>query len=604
MGRLPAGLSISIIIAAVSIAFVFGFWQLEWPVGQGLPLLVHLCSALCLFWGTARYLLCGFISESTERSVGRDAQAVLQVAATVTGLVAGIIILYAVVMESLLRTACYRHEETYQAHIWPSGFIDLAFLCLAALLCRRDSKDGRLITVVFWLLAIGCLWGAFQIPAYREVTTSGGSRYAVATDWTFPVMMGWAVIIAAFTGIEGMKIRRRRMLAWPDHLEWLTEPMRCWPGFRYSAGMLAAGVLLLGSLHVINPWTSVAGFLTAIAMLALTNRMWNENLGDMGLALITLAVVSLFMIHLPDRQWQPIDFAMVYTRALIGLAVMTWFWPWLAAVWDQQLDNGRAWTTTGLLIQVANRVGFLVALAGFLISLYLFIWPKLPYAFSFEITWGLVGNLLLVLALFSGVKRTGQPGLAWLALATIGSTAGFLLLRLPHSAVGQWWSLNWPTGLSIAALIAILLNALVARTKKWRVLAEPLYLTGIFLLPILAITGVTFTLPVRMPSWGPSSTFGVLMVVYVLTAFLAGPRSFVAVAAICAVMAGWGLHEITGITIIPFWFFFGILTGVVLFALAYIFEDRLQLRTVRLFKWAGALIALVSLVTGYFAANI
>ena len=100
------------------------------------------------------------------------------------------------------------------------------------------------------------------------------------------------------------------------------------------------------------------------------HRRWNENLADAGLALITLGVVSSCMIGFSRPVWSARGYADILNRALLGLAVMTAVWHWLARVWEQQLDNNRPWTTTGKLVRTARRVGFLIAATGVLIGLH------------------------------------------------------------------------------------------------------------------------------------------------------------------------------------------------------------------------------------------
>src|SRR5690606_26505512 len=106
-------------------------------------------------------------------------------------------------------------------------------------------------------------------------------------------------------------------------------------------------------------------------------RRWSENLADVAIALMTLAVTAAFMLGFNYPSWIS-GFPSILNRAVFGLALMTGVWHWLMGVWKQQLDDGKPWTTAGRLIRCLRRVGFLVGCTAALMSLHLSFWPSLP----------------------------------------------------------------------------------------------------------------------------------------------------------------------------------------------------------------------------------
>ncbi len=609
MGRIPVGLTFSMFVAAVSLGVMTICWNLEWPVERGLSLLVHASSALCLGWAVAGYLLGRYRPGFAARIKGRDLLAVLRIGAMATGLLAVIVMLYAAVTEGLFRTLLSCYEATPKLNVWPSGLLDLGAVACAILVVRRQIRNHELITALFWALIFAGLWAAFQIPAFRVQSEAGVER-AVATRWASLFMVSSAAVIAVFAIAGGIIHRQRRRQAWPDALSILTEPQLDWPGFSYSAGLMAVIVLMLGCVYVILPWTSVAAFLAGGAMLALAARRWNENLADAGLALITLGVVSLVMIGFPaPRWWTAEKYAEVFNRVLVGLAIMTGFWYWLAGVWRQQLDQGQPWTTAGRMIHTTQRVGYLVGATAVLVSLHLSLWPKRPLALDPDNTpdrWvrGLSANGLLVLALTFAARRTGRATQAWLVLLTVASTVVFSLVRSSHSVFGEGWRLYWPIVMAVVAGLMLPLAGLSSRSANWRPFWEPTYLTGVFVAPLAAIAGVSLTEQLTMPQWVPAATFGCLTGVYLLAAVLPGPRTFVAVAVMCAVMGVWSLRLLGGSTTIAPAYFYTMLCGLSVALLASVYQHRKQeaAGAVRLLKWAGGSLAVISMIAGWIAS--
>lgn len=548
--RIPAGLGSSLLVAGVSLAVLGVCWHHEWPAPPGLALLSHVCAALCLLWSLCALCIARLRAPLRDHPIARDAVAVMDVASMVTGLGAINIMLLAAVIELLCRTLYDPFELTLRVELWTSGMADLAAVAGAVAVGWVRGRNPLLITTLFWLLLFAGLWAsALRVPDTVATEASQADMYAIASRWTVLFMFCTSILLAVFTIAGGMADRRRRRLAWPDRLHELNLGPRAWPGFRYSAGLAAAAVLVLGCLFITQPLTVVSGLLAGASALALAARRWEENLADAGIGLMSLAVVSACMFGIPASVQEQPDalYAEIFNRALIGLAVMTWFWHWLAGVWHQQLDDGQAWTTAGRLIRTSHRVGYLLGAVGVLIAVHLAIWPRLPQVIiADDHLWrwvvGLGGHTLLFLALAGSARRTGKATLAWLSLFTVASAVTFILIRQPHAAVTTWWTQHWPLSMPIVALLCLLLAVAAARSRTSRCFAEPLTITGALVAPMGGIVGVLLMDSLNMPGWLPQATFGGLAVVYTLAALRPGARKLLVAAIACAALALWHLR--------------------------------------------------------------
>ncbi len=542
MARFPIGLTISMIVATVTVGcFIIAFSQSLGAATdanpairlmRASPFLVHWACGMCLGWSLLATLVTGQDTKGRLDSPRREAVEVLNVATMVCALIAGIVMVYVAGMEVLLRTMFYQFDRTVHViDFWSFGLIDLAALATALLLSWLRHRHPTLITLLFWTFILIALWVAFVVPALSVRDD----------DWVIWFLLGASLVVAAFTLLEGYFRHHRRWNAWPDHLDHLLADPPAWPGFRLSAGIVAALSLVLGCLLLYHPAIFFSTLLCGICMLVLVGRKWEANLADAGLALITLAVTCIFMRFMPDHALQSPDtwFPEVFNRALLSLSIMCWFWYWLASVWKQQLDEGRAWTTSGRMIFVTERVGYLVGATAGLMGMHLAVWPLFPNvivsdAETYRWIEGSIGYVLLFGALATSAKRTGKETLAWFVLIAAASAIIFAMVRRPHAAVTQIWAANWPLLLAVIGLLALLLSIPAAVSKTRRVFAFPLMMTGAFIAPAMAAVGVTLMRSNTRPDWLPVATMAVLAVLYLVASWRPGPRLFMGVSGICA----------------------------------------------------------------------
>jgi len=488
---------------------------------------------LAFFWAAVGLVARQRHAPTQSRRVLKDLEAVLDVATLVAGLFVVIPMTYTAVTEALARSPfLIDYRKAWLVHLWPTGLLDIGLVLAGTLVVWGRTRSRPLITALFWLLILAGFWLSLQIPSVMHVTTPHGRTYPVPAPWTQALIAWTTGVILAFALAENFYRRWRRVRAWPDHLAYLTETPQGWPGFDYSVAIMGLVVLLLGLVHITWAGSTLSVGLAGSSVLALAHRRWNSNLGDLGLALISVGIVSL-PLRLPLDAYAPTGevFAEIFNRALIGLAVATAFWHWLMRVWTQQLDGRRAWTTAGRLVASARRTGYLCGATGVLVGFHLALWPALPAVATLDNSpwrwgWGLTGEGLLVLALLYATRSTRKTTLAWLTLWALGATATFILVRLAPTQVGSFWRLCWPIVVAILGLVLLPASWITRHSKTWRPFTLPLLLSGVVLAPAAAGMGAILADRVTTPAWMPPATLSVLTAVYLLAAFNPGPRWF------------------------------------------------------------------------------
>jgi len=540
------------VVAGVSVGMTTIVLNL-YPEAGPLQVVTHCAAGLCLAWVAAGFALAYRRPLTAWGTIGGDIQAVLRIAAIVLGLTAVIVMTYVAATEALRRTPyLFDYHARWKVYVWRSGLFDLGLVAAAVLLAWARIRDNQLITVCFWVLVLAGLWLALQLPAFRRVPIDSGGSYPAMTLWARPFMIWNALMIAGFSAIEAVRLHHRRSSAWPDALDKLVTPPPAWPGFDYSVGIVGVVTLILCCVHVVTVSATVSAFVAGVGILAMINRRWEENLADLGIGLISVGIASLPLlgVAIPEHVAAP-WFANVFARLVIGLAIATVFWHWLASVWDQQLDNGRAWTTTGRLIRIVQRVGFLCGAAGVLVAMQLAFWPRFPGVQGLENTvgrwlWGTSAHVLLMGALTFAALRARKATLAWLWTFAAASLVAFVLIRLGDHPIAAFWSDYWPPVIAVLAGVALPIATAAYRSVRWRPFGEPLLLFGLLAGPLAAMTGIVFGSLQTMSPWLPPATFGLLACVYLVASVRPGPRTYLVPAIACALLSAWRLLQLTG----------------------------------------------------------
>ncbi len=153
---------------------------------------------------------------------------------------------------------------------------------------------------------------------------------------------------------------------------WLAEPHRLIeppPGHTWlAAWVVSAGVVVgLAAVRLCDASvTPLAVVFAALAVLVTGHWRGSAALGELGLILVCESIVTGVLAWLPTAP----------AGGLLGMAVAGGYMLWLARFWNQQLQDGRPWTTAGRLIPIARRLSYAVAAGqAFFVALWLFSDP-------------------------------------------------------------------------------------------------------------------------------------------------------------------------------------------------------------------------------------
>jgi hypothetical protein len=153
------------------------------------------------------------------------------------------------------------------------------------------------------------------------------------------------------------------------------------------------------------------------------------------LGLTTVAAAALAVALAPGVQDSlGRGFPVVFNAFMIAMAVMSWLWSWLAGVWRQQLDGGRAWTSAGRLIVHCERFAFLAGCLAVLVGSLMALWPRMdviaaPDSSLGRVAGGVAGHLLLILVLIRNGRVLGRSAFGILTVMSVLSLVLFITVR-------------------------------------------------------------------------------------------------------------------------------------------------------------------------------
>lgn len=353
-----------------------------------------------------------------------------------------------------------------------------------------------------------------------------------------------SAVLVSVTILRDLGYRRRRERAWPNDLDaYLKRYPR--PAALHAFVCLSAGAILtIGVFQLVRPDPAIArnGFLgvltlgaAAWAVLFASYRDWSPTLSELGMALITAgaARLSVGFAGLVSSRANAFEYAdrlpVIFNAVVFAMAIMAALWFWMSRFWDQQLLDGVPWTTTGRMIPLARRTGFVVAAMGVLAAFQLAFWPewvpseKGDASVSRTITAALASTLLAWVAA-QQARRAGSPMMAGLAAAALLATIAIVLVRATDSPIRAWLMQYNAIALSLSCL-PILALAEAAPASRWRAFANPLWFLALLILPAAALLILAGTS--RFPAdWVRPLTLVILCGVYILAGTREGRRAF------------------------------------------------------------------------------
>lgn len=325
-----------------------------------------------------------------------------------------------------------------------AGLWSIGCLFAACAITFLSTGDRRLGTCQLCCAAMMASWASLLAPVLRSTPTGGYQR----TGTTLVLLAALAVLLALAVKIT-RSVQRRRGRIMPSGSGDSAAVARPWPGLSLSAAVISLVVILLVCYHLTVPIAvgpggfrltvliaTASGALAALAGFVLLSQEWSAHVAAAAMGLTSLALCGLATMAVPSY---PVTLAehypLVFNAMIVGFAVATGSWTYLASVWERQPEGDQVRTTTGRLIPHAKRFAFYSAALALIVGAVMAIWPRLPAIAATDDTHGRVAaglsaNLFLLLVMLWCSRRLHKLAFHVLTVLTVLSTAGFLLARM------------------------------------------------------------------------------------------------------------------------------------------------------------------------------
>lgn len=446
---LPATLIAACFTLSISAAVSLAFLRLEFIQFHPMQEVALLCSALCLLW-TSVFALLQFahLREPFKLKLWTTLHTLAGVLALLLGVTTAITQAVVLMMRAILVIVALLKGHTEfpmdDFGFSAAGLWSLSGLLIATLIAGIATQERRLGACQFLSAVMLSTWACLLRPAF--ILDSGGVYQR--TEMTL-------ILAAVLTGLLGMSTllvrwidhRHRWHLAAIDPDALVSSPPR-WLGLGFSSTVVSLSVALLVCYHLVVPvplgsenfrWTAlitaVTAGLAAWASFLMVDHRRSKALAECAMGLTSLALCALMTLCIPAQPVMLMErYPMVFNAVLVGLAISTALWAWLGVVWEQQLDEGRPWTTTGSLIPIAKRFSFFTAAFALLVAAVMAVWPRWPTVSATDDTLGrmaagLAGNLLLIGVTLWCSRRLKKYTFELLTIMAVLSTVGFLVSR-------------------------------------------------------------------------------------------------------------------------------------------------------------------------------
>lgn len=373
---------------------------------------------------------------------------VSKVAGLLAGGVSAVILIYMLTVRcvysilELIHGAPLPQSETFE--FGARGLVMTTVLIVACLAGLRATGQRLLIAALFWLCVLAVFGLSLLLPLYHRLDNGTYARTAVA----LVSIVGLSLVLSAFVLAQGVCRKRSRWRAARSNPDALLNEYEDWPGLRKTSGAIGIVLALLICFQTAAPPTVgpigpvLATIITAVcaatagaAVFSLVGRRWSVNLADTAMGLVTLAVAAFAVAFVPSKPAElGARFPMVFNALMFALAVMSWFWVWLASVWRQQIDDGTAWTVAGRLAPVCENFAFFVACFALVLGSLMAIWPRLRPIATLDDSLGRVAaavaaHLVLVLVLLWNGRTVGRSSFGALTILAVLSLVGFIVVR-------------------------------------------------------------------------------------------------------------------------------------------------------------------------------
>lgn len=560
--RLPQGLGTSLFVFTITLGLGMAVFGRDWPARDPLTLTAILGGALAALWAFFGKIATYGSQANAGQEIAGSAEAFFSWS-LVSGIATSVIITYVWLYAVGLRLLDPDHAADQQLDA--TGLFTIAAMLCAALLWTTAGKNPQQPALLLALAALLVAWSSLMIPmpslGYTIPRQMRSSLQPSWWTWTFQLQIGLSLLLLFAALLQDTRYRHRRKNAWPDKLDDLIAPYSQWPVYPETEAVIASIVLLLGVYQIVRAgptgWelrtaNGVACLIAAVTCLYMAYRRWSGNTAELGIALLTTAVVSWgCSLSSAFEQSADIEYAdripILFNAILFSLWLLMGLWSWLAGFWKQQLNDGRAWTTTGRMIPYADRTAFMLIAIGALIAFQMALWPAQGMSTHADdslarILCGAIAIALLALGALRRARRRNSTPVATLSVAIFVAMFIFVFLRLPVSPLRGWLIQYNGVVLSALALPTLLVAELIV-TTTWRSFAAPLWFMALLVLPSRAMLALLS--PERLPSeWVQPMTLAVLGALYGFAGSRERRRAFLVLAAVLLLAAGISVYRL------------------------------------------------------------
>ncbi len=425
------------------------------PSGLG-PRLAWICSLLCLALSvfssrsqvdaptarrSATYAVPRWMYHHTALLLGVSASIVLTLQLIMRSVYVGIDLLHGYPWQGI------REFGFSQAGLWT-----IAALCLACIVALQATRDGRLLTVQFWLLVLFAAWASLLSDPFQSTKTGGFER----NDATLILVECLAFLVLLSVVVVGWVCDcgcLNVQLPAPSAGSALSSFQRQLPaGFRSSVAALLLGLNIAVVFHILVPAgesttvlrmsgfrAGIAAFVAATGGLFLLRRTWGAHLADASLGLLALTLCGLATAAVPSIR-VPLDqrYPMIFNAITLGYAFAAgifahWSQVWGGAHLDTSMIRAR-------IVPHLNRFAFFCGAAALLSGVMMCFWPGLPGISAMDHTLGRVlagfaAFLFLLLVTLRSSRLLHRMSFHFLTVAVAASMVAFLVIRaLPFAS--------------------------------------------------------------------------------------------------------------------------------------------------------------------------
>lgn len=378
-----------------------------------------------------------------------EIQRILHEVALYLGVTAGLILIVLLTMRSVYVGIDLVHGYPWQgAHRFgfdQAGIRTIAVLLAACVIALLETRDGRLITIQWWLLVLFTMWVCLLSSPFQATKTGGFER----TDTTL-------ILVECLSGLTLMAVL---MVGWLVDSKFLkprtgdisgtlsmSDSCQLPNGFRASVAIVALALNVAVLFHILVPAgqstpalrfsgvrAGVAALVASSGGLFLLRRTWGAQLADATLGLIALGVCGIAIAAIPSER-MPLDlkYPMIFNAITVGYAFTAGAFAQLSWVWcGASLPPA---STRKRIVPHLNRFAFFCAAVALLSGVMMSFWPGVPGVATMDhslgrVVAGFAAFLFLMLITLRSARLFERLSFHFLTVAVAACMVAFLATR-------------------------------------------------------------------------------------------------------------------------------------------------------------------------------